>query len=287
MCPSPSNGRVAPPRTRGRSVLAACALALLLPRPAAAATARFEVSGTTRTVDPALLEVVVHLKNAGDAAAQPLQVEGELFEEHSRMRLDRGIRPGETDHVVLQFPLVGARPGRHALVLLAEWPGPGPQDNAALPAMASQRLFLLLNLGAAAEPAVRLLAPELTLETEGRLEVGLESADGAAHRVLLRAHPPRGLNAFGPPIEVAVPAQGRTVAELALLRAGAPRGSRQGVLVHAQALDGERERAEVAATVVQIAPDPALLPKLRPALWTMSALLIAASLWLALRPPRG
>ncbi|HEY5907164.1 MAG TPA: hypothetical protein VIZ31_03925, partial [Vicinamibacteria bacterium] len=119
------------------------------------------------------------------------------------------------------------------------------------------------------------------------LKVGLESTDGSPHRVLLRVHPPRGLNAFGPQVEADVPASGRAEASLQLLRAGAPRASRQGILVEAQALGGTVERATVVTSVVTIGPDPALLPKLRPGLWALAAALIGASIYLALQGRRA
>lgn len=245
--------------------------------------ARFEVTGRTSSPDAATLEVVVFLKNAGDAAALPIDVEGELLEERRRMRLDRGVAPGESDHLVLQFPLAGARPGLHALILLIEWPVGPPSGNASTPALASQRAYLLLTLGQAAEAAVRMRVPEVVLETRGTVQAQLESNDGSAHQVEVRVHPPRGLNVFGPPARVEVPAQGRVTASLDLLRAGAPRLSRQGILIEAQARDGPLERAAVATSVVTIAPDPALLPRLRPALWGVCALLLGASVYVALR----
>jgi hypothetical protein len=249
--------------------------------------ARFEVTGRTSSPDAATLEVVVVLKNAGDAAAQPLVVEGELLEERRRMRLDRGVAPGESDHVVLKFPLAGARPGLHALILLIEWPVGPPSGNAAAPALASQRAYLLLTLGQAAAAAVKLTVSDLLLETRGAVETSLESADGNAHRVEVRVHPPRGLNVFGPSAVVDVPARGRVAASVDLLRAGAPRLSRQGILVEAQALDGPEERSAVATSVVTIAPDPALLPRLRPVLWGVCAILLGASVYVALRKGPG
>lgn len=265
----------------------ALAVVVAAARPATAAMARFEVTGRTSSPDAVTLEVVVFLKNAGDAAALPLDVEGELLEERRRMRLDRGIGPGESDHVVLQFPLAGARPGLHALILLIEWPVGPPDGNASTPSMASQRAYLLLTLGQAAEAAVRLSVPELVLETRGTVQAVLESTDGSAHQVEVRVHPPRGLNVFGPPAIVSVPATGRVTASLDLLRAGAPRLSRQGILVEALTLDGLFERAAVATSVVAIAPDPALLPKLRPVLWGVCALLLGSSVYVALRKRRA
>jgi hypothetical protein len=264
----------------------ACGLAVTLSREAVAEMARFEVTGSTSTRD-ANLEVVVFLKNAGDAAAAPVEVEGEMFEERSRMRLDRGVAPGESDHVILSFPLAAARPGQAALILLIEWPVGPPAGNAAVPAKASQRAYLVLSLGSGASPAVRLSVPDLTLETLGTLKVGLESADGAPHRILLRVHPPRGLNVFGPPVETDVPASGRAFASLQLLRAGAPRASRQGILVEAQAVGDSVERTTIVTSVVTVGPDPALLPKLRPGLWVLAALLVGASAYMALLARRA
>ena len=245
--------------------------------------ARFEVSGRTSSPDAGTLEVSVFLKNAGDAAAQPLDVEGELLEERRRMRLDRGVAKGESDHVVLQFPLVGARPGLHALILRLEWPVGLPGGNPSTPALASQRAYLLLTLGQAADAAVKLSVPDLLLETRGTVEAFLESADGSPHQVEVRVHPPRGLNVFGPSAVVDVPANGRVTASVDLLRAGAPRASRQGILIEALARDGPYERTAVATSVVTIAPDPARLPALRPVLWGICALLLGASVYVAFR----
>jgi len=268
---------------RAGRVLGLALLGGVLGREAGAGAARFEVSGRTSAPDAFTLEVVVFLKNAGDVAASPLDVEGEVFEERSRMRLDKGVGPGESDHVVLSFPLAAARPGQAALILLIEWPVGPANGNAAVPALASQRAYLMLNLGPPVEPAVKLVVPDLSLETLGVVKVGLESADGAAHKVLLRAHPPRGLNVFGPPVEAEVPARGRAEASLQLLRAGAPRGSQQGILVEAQSLGGSEERSAVTTSVVTIAGDPALLPRLRPFLWGAASLLVASSVYLAAR----
>jgi hypothetical protein len=241
--------------------------------------ARFEVTGQTSSPDPATLEVSVFLKNAGDAAAPPLDVEGELLEERRRTRLD-GRRPAKRRVV---RPLAGARPGLHALILRIEWPVGPPSGNASTPALASQRAYLLLTLGQAADPAVKLTVPDVLVETRGTVEVELESADGSAHPVEVRVHPPRGLNVFGPPALALVPASGRVTASVDLLRAGAPRLSRQGILIEALARDGPHERTTVATSVVTIAPDPARLPMLRPVLWGVCALLLGASVYVAFR----
>lgn len=249
----------------------------------AAASARFEVTGKATSPDGVSLEVTVALENAGDEKASPLTIEGRLVAERREARLADGVAPGATEQAVLRFPVEVPRPGLHALTLLLEWPvGPAPADGT-LPPMASQRAFLLLTLGAVAEPAVRVTPALLELETRGTLAVGLESADGAAHRVSLRVLTPRGLNVLDAGGEVDVPAKGRVTAPVTLLRAGAPRESRQGIVVVARALDGPLERTAVATGIVNLTRDPALLPRLRPALWLLAAGLLAAAAYLEVR----
>ena len=227
--------------------------------------------------------MTVVLENKGDLKAQPLSVEGQLGAERRQERLQGGVAPGATEQVVLRFPLEVPRPGLHALTLLLEWPvGPAPPDGT-LPPTASQRAFLVLTLGALAEPAVRVTVAELELETSGPLSVGLESADGASHRVSLGVLTPRGLNVLDAGGEVIVPATGRVNAAVTMLRAGAPRESQQGVVVVATVLDGDLERAAVATGVVNLTRDPALLPGLRPALWLVAAGLLAAAAYAEVR----
>jgi hypothetical protein len=129
--------------------------------------------------------------------------------------------------------------------------------------------------------------PDLRLETRGTLEVGLESADGAAHRVAVRVYTPRGLNVFGPPVEVDVPASGRSTARVDLLRAGAPRDSRQGILVVATALDGPQERTTVTTGVVAILRYEPLLTRLRPLLWLVAAALLGTAVFVEVRHRRS
>ena len=235
------------------------------------------MTGQATTKDGASLEVAVALENKGDESATPLTLQGELAGERGEGRLDLGVAPGAMGQVVLRFPLDLPRPGTHALTLLLEWPvGPAAADGA-LPPMASQRAFLLLNLGTSTEPAVRVLAPDLEMETRGTLAVGLESADGASHRVSVRVLTPRGLNVLAEGGEVIVPATGRATAPVTLLRGSAPRESRQGIVVVASVLDGPLERNAVATGVVTLARDPALLRPLRPALWLVAAGLLAAA----------
>ena len=217
------------------------------------------------------------VENQGDSKASPLTIVGELGAERRETRLGDGVAPGATERAVLRFPLEVPRPGLHALTLLLEWPvGPPPADGT-LPPMASQRAFLLLTLGVAAEPALRVLAPPLEMETRGTLAVGLESVDGASHRVSVRVLTPRGLNVLDPGGEVLVPAGGRVTAPVTLLRGSAPRESRQGIVVVASVLDGPLERTTVATGVVSLARDPARLPGMRTALWFVAAGLLGAA----------
>jgi hypothetical protein len=141
----------------------------------------------------------------------------------------------------------------------------------------SQRAFLLLSLGAAPPPAVRLSAPELALRDRALLPVTLQSADGAAHRVRLRVLGPRGLNAEHAQDEVAVPATGTAAVSVPLLRGGVPRPSRQGVLLVAETLDGDLARASTATTVVEVAAPADLMPRLRVPFLLAAALLLAAA----------
>lgn len=254
----------------------ASALALLPPSAGRLEAApRFEVAGAVAVTEEDL-DVRVEVRNTGDAPAAPLSVEGELLGERRQARLQGGLQPGQSGTVHLLFPLAVPRPGVHALVLLLEYPEEGPKDAAGNPPLASQRAYLLLALGATAEPAVRIHPPELRLDTRGDLAVGLESLDGTPHRVRLRVLTARGIRAETPPQEVDVPARGRVDAVATLMRSGAARGTRHGILLVAATLDGPLERTSVATGAVEIAPDPAWTPRLRRPLALLALLLLAA-----------
>ena len=234
-----------------------------------------EIAGST-SVDDGTLEVRVDLTNKGDSAAASFGVRGDFLEASDEAKLAEPIAAGRTKGVFLRFPL-GDRPGVHALLLLLEY-----QDGATL---ISQRAFLLIALGTPPPAAVRLSAPRVSLETEAQVGVAVESADGKPHRVELTLSTPRVLRALGEPVSVDVPAVGRAKASLSLLRAGAPRGTSQGILVVARSFDGALERDAAAAVAVDVGPDPALLPRLRTPLLVLAALLVLASL--ALEALRG
>jgi hypothetical protein len=147
----------------------------------------------------------------------------------------------------------------------------------------SQRGYLLVALGANPPPAVRLTVPDVRLETSAPVRVRLESADLRPHRVRLRMLTPRGLQPFGPDMEVSVPAFGSPTAELQLLRGGAPRPSRQGVVVLAETVGEEVANAGAAMAVVEVQPDPAWLPRLRWPLLGVALALIGAAAFVELR----
>jgi hypothetical protein len=271
---------------RLRVGVAGTASVLLFSAGAFAAAPRFEVSGAVTVTDEAL-DVRVDVRNSGDAAATPLTVLGELFGERRQARFETGLRPGQATSAHLLFPLAVPRPGVHALPLLLEYPEGGPADAAGNPPLASQRAYLLLALGGTAEPAVRIDAPELRLDTRGELRVRLESLDGAPHRVSLRVLTARGVRADGPPLEVEVPARGTVAATVVVMRSGAPRGTRHGILLVAETLDGALERTSVATSIVEITPDPGLMPSLWRALVALALLLLARAAVLEVRRYRA
>ena len=259
---------------------------LLFPAAGFAAAPRFEVSGAVTVTDEAL-DVRVDVRNSGDAPAAPLTVFGEMFGERRQAHFETGLSPGQATSAHLIFPLAVPRPGVHALPLLLEYPEGGAADAAGNPPMASQRAYLLLALGGATEPAVRIDTPPVTLDTRGALAVGLTSLDGAPHRVRLSVFTARGLRAETPPLDVDVPAQGRASTLVTLIRSGAPRGSSHGVLVVAGVSDGPLERTSVATGVISIAPEHALMPALRLPLLVLAGALLAAAAYFEVRRARA
>jgi hypothetical protein len=242
--------------------------------PVLAGVPALEVSGAVSLADENTLEVRVDLTNRGGPSG-PVTIDGELAGGHDEAKVASGIGTGEIGSAVLHFPRAVPRPGVHPLVLLLDYSPRAPVAGA--PAALSQRAFLLLSLGAAPPPPVRLSAPELGLRDRGLLRVSLQSADGAAHRVRLRVLGPRGLNAEHAVDEVAVPATGSASVTVPLLRGGVPRPSRQGVLLVAETLDGALAQASAATTVVDVAAPADLTPHLRVPFIVIAALLLAAA----------
>ena len=132
----------------------------------------------------------------------------------------------------------------------------------------------------AGAPAVHLFARDVRLEFYGDVEAELESADGAAHRVRVRVHPPPGLQAPDE-AEVAVPATGRITARVRLWRSTAARGSRQALVIVAQPVDAGAAASTTAS--VDILPDPAWMPRLRRPMAILAVLLLAAAAGLEVR----
>ena len=260
-----------------RGVARAAATIALASLPAVArADAVLDVSGSVAATRPRL-EIQLTLTNRGDVRALPVDVRGELFGQAATARLATGLAPGAAGQLTLGFDAQPPRPGTHALTLLLEHPLDGAPDGAGNPPVASQRAFLLLALGATAGEAVRIHAEPLGLDVRGSLRVRLESPDGERQRVRLQVLTARGLRTGGGPVELSVPAQGETTVEVEIVRAGAARGTRQGVLLVAEALDGPVARTSVAAAAVDVLKDPALLPGLRrPVLATGLALVLLA-----------
>jgi len=62
------------------------------------------------------------------------------------------------------------------------------------------------------------------------------------------------------------------------VRAGAPRGSRHAVLLVTESLDGDLARTAVQAVRVDVAADPAVLPRIRPLVLAVGFALVIAAL---------
>jgi hypothetical protein len=227
------------------------------------------------------LLVELELKNAGDAPARELYVEGELAGQRASAEL-ASLARGEDRLATLRFSPELPRPGRYALMLLIE--------HKELPADApsrGERGYLLVELGAKPEPALSVRLEPVSLDVAGVLPVLLESADGAAHRAALRVLTPIGINVLEAPAEIQVPATGLARVPVKLIRGSAARGRRHGVIVVATPVEGPLERAAAAAGEVAVVADPAWLPRLRPVLIGVGALLLIAAGLLELRERRS
>lgn len=241
------------------------------------------------------LEVRVVIANPGDEPAVPLDVVGELFGQHAEARVVRGVPAGGEAAVILGFDGAEARPGLHALTLLLEHPVGGGSDAVGNRPVESQRAFLPLTIGPAPAPAVTLEVEcgaggedadcVALIDVQGEVRVLLSSADGEAHEVSVRALTARGVRPASGPVVTEVPARGAVSVGVPLARAGAPRGSRHGVLVlvemsaemSAETPAEALAQTAVASAVVEIAPDPSLLPRLRFPLLGLGLALLAVA----------
>lgn len=253
---------------------AASAFLLILLASSAAAEVRLDVAGHVRE-EAGVLVVRVDLTNHGNTAGRAVQVQGELLGARSEAALPGALEPGATRAVELRLPVAAPRPGVHGLALHLRY----LPDGAAAGAEAdSQRAYLLLALGANTAPSVRLSVPDARMERYTVVPVRVQSADGAAHRVRLRALAPRGLDALPPEGPVDVPATGAATAALRVLRAGAPPLSRAGIVVLAAEVDGPLERTAAASGRVEVvAPRAPWLPRVRVPLLVIALVLLAAA----------
>jgi hypothetical protein len=195
------------------------------------------------------------------------------------------LAAGEAASLSLAVPAGDARPGLHVIPLHVEYrevPAPDAPRR-------SQRSFLSLPLGDRPPLALHLrVPPSLLVDNEGFLPVGLESADGAAHRVEVRVLTPLGLVAPDPPPVAALAPGGRSQVPVRLLRGAGQRAAAVGVVVVARVLDGALECAAAATAVVELRADPALAPGLRRPLLAAGLALVGTALgWEVLRRYRG
>jgi hypothetical protein len=254
--------------------LASSTLFLALAGPAAAGEVRLEVAGDVQELSGQLL-ARVQLANRGDAAATHVEVEGELLGTRRVAVLADPLPAGAARAVELAFSPDAPRPGVHALALHLRY---RPEGALAAAPAASQRAYLLIAIGASPPPSVRIAVADARVARYAEVPVQLESADGAAHRVRLRVLSPRGVNALEPDAPLEVPAAGTATAPLRILGAGAPAGTRAGLVVLASEVDGPLERTAVATSRVEMAaPPPPWLPRWRAPLLAGALALLAAA----------
>jgi hypothetical protein len=229
------------------------------------------------------LDVRVDVRNTGAQPVSNLTVLGEVFGGREEGRHPAEIPPGHTVSVVLRFPHDAPRPGVHAVRLKLDYAEGTAPDASGNVVTASEPACLLFSRGQDAPAAVRLSAAPVTIDARGILAVTLESQDGAAHRVRLRTVTSRTLIPEDPQ-EFDVPASGSVRIGVPLRRAGALRGSRPGVWLVAEAVDGPVARTSVAAAEVEVAKEPGLLPRVRVFLFVLGGLLVAGALLWEFRP---
>jgi len=216
--------------------------------------------------------VRVDVRNSSGASLRDARVGGDLLGRHADATFG-DIEPDHVSSVVLTFPFASEwRPGRHVLPLAIDYEAPPGSLSSRTQLIA----YLILPLAAAAEPALRVTAPPVSLDIHTLLRVRLESADGQPHRARLRVVAPPGIVAPDPPAVVDVPAHGEVTVAVGLLHGAAPANSRHGILIVAEALEGPIERMAVSTSVVEIAPDPAWLPHLRAPLVVLTLVLLLA-----------
>ncbi len=237
------------------------------------AEARLEIAGVVQSASEEAVEIRVDLTNRGPQAADEIKVAGSLFDRDEEGRLDGALAVGATRGVTLRFPAGEAVPGTHAVALMLDYRTVAPGSVATF----SQPAWVLVAFGGHGEPPVKIRLSDARLDVAGRLDVALESADGAAHSVRVTVTTPRVLRASPVDRVVQVPARGSVTLPVELFRVDAPWGSRQGLLVVARDDSGPLRRTAVAAGSAQVGADPARLPRLRRALIGVACLLLAGA----------
>jgi hypothetical protein len=233
------------------------------------------VSGAVASC-PGSIEVTVKLSNRGGEIKGPLTLRGQLLGHEDGAPLERGLPSGEAVEALLEFPADVPRPGVHLLFLWIESEDRAPDG--APRTTEVETAYLLLSLGAAPSPNLRLDAEPLRLVDSGRLRLSLESTDDGPHRVRIRALGPATLLLEPPAEPLAVPARGVASATVRVLRGRSAWGSRQKALVVASPVDGALEQTTVAVASIEIAGDPAVLPRVRIPLAAGGVALLVAAL---------
>jgi hypothetical protein len=240
-----------------------------------AASARAEVRLQTAGAvvsGPPRVQVRVDLANLGNEPAHGVTIEAELLGHRQFSKLEEDL-PGQMGgNATFAFDVGALAPGVYTLALHVQY-----ARSSAAGDTASQRGYLLLALGASPRPAVRLIVPEVRLDTLAPIPIRVESADVRPHRIRLRMLAPRGLQPFGPEPEVSVPPFGSVIGEMKVLRGGAPRPSVQGLVLLAETIGEEPANASAATATVQVEADPARMPRARWWLLALAVLLLAAA----------
>jgi hypothetical protein len=252
--------------------LAALALILAPAVCSAQAPPRFEVSGT---VEPDVngVRADLALRNTGGTAAASLKVQGQLGDDQQEVSTTDPVAPGATAGLSVHLSPRGLVPGVHVLPLLLDFAPAGRPDLAT-----TQRAWLLVAFGEAAPPTVKLHLDDAQVDVRTRMTAHLSSDDGRLHTVFVRLLPPRGLSTPDRPLRVDVPASGGgTTASLWLLRGGAPRSSRQGVVAVAEWDEAGLHHAVATQAEVAVLPDPAVVPRVHTLLTAAAALLLGAA----------
>ncbi len=224
------------------------------------------------------VDVRVGLVNRNPTAVSAITAEAELLDHVERRKLDASMAPGGSSSLLFSFPLEGATPGVHAVTLRIEYKASASSGEATPTRV--QPAYVLLALGEqGAAPAVKLTAPDAHMDSVGRWRIGLESLDGAPHRVRLRVVLPRTLRADPLDGSVSVPAAGRVDEELLLFRVDAPWGGPQGALLVAATEGEEVTRTSVATAVIHVGREPGRVARWRlPLVVVMALLFLAAAL---------